>query len=87
MSELVLHLPDEIVTRLQSVAEREQVSLDELVQEAVESYLDEQEEPTKETLLEDLRQSMRDALAGQTRPADEVLAELRQKHQINADHG
>ena len=85
MSELILQLPDEVVNRLQSEAERQQIPLNDLVREAIESYLDE-DEPTKEELLEDLRQSMLDALAGRTRPADEVIEELRRKHLANADH-
>ena len=86
MSEFTLQLPDDVLTRLQSVAERQQIPLDDLVREVIEGYLDEEDEPTKETLLEDLRQSMHDALAGRTRPADEVIEELRRKHQTNADN-
>ncbi|MEP7285964.1 MAG: hypothetical protein ABI947_09370 [Chloroflexota bacterium] len=44
------------------------------------------EEPTKELLLEDLRQSMLDALAGRTLPAYEVIEALRQKRQTDADN-
>jgi predicted transcriptional regulator len=86
MSKLTLQLPDDILTRLQSEAERQQIPLDDLVREVIENYLSgEDDEPTKEELLDDLRQSMLDALAGRTRPADEVIEELRRKHQSNAD--
>ena len=85
MSQLTLQLPDDVLTRLQSAAERQQMPLDDLVREAIESYLNEDDEPAKEELLDDLRQSMLDAFAGRTRPADEVIEELRRKHQANAD--
>ena len=79
MSVLALQLPDEVLSRLQRAAERQKIPVGDLVREAIESYLDEEGEPTKEALLEDLRQSMRDALAGRTRPADEVLGELQRR--------
>ncbi|MHB8625854.1 MAG: hypothetical protein ACYDBJ_18695 [Aggregatilineales bacterium] len=87
MSELALQLPDEILSRLQSAAKRQQIPLGDLVREVIESYLDEEGDPTKEALLEDLRQSMHDALAERTRSADEVIEELRRKHPVNADNG
>jgi predicted transcriptional regulator len=83
MSELTLQLPEDVINRLQSEAERQHVPLNDLVRQAIESYLG--GEPTKDELLEDLRQSMLDALAGRTRPADEVIEELRRKHQTDAN--
>ncbi len=76
MSELTLQLPDDVMTRLQREAKRQQISLDDLVLAALESYLN-NGESTREVILESLRQSMRDALHGQIRPAHAVLAELR----------
>lgn len=81
MSELTLQLPDDLLSRVRRKAESDQIPLDTLVRQAIEAYLDEEEAPTKESLLEDLRQSLRDALVGNTRPADEVIQELRQKYQ------
>ena len=78
MSELTLQLPEDVLTRPQSEAERQQIPLDDLVRAAIESYLD-IDEPTKEAILESLRQAMRDALVGQVRPAKTVLAELRRE--------
>ena len=85
MVEFTLKLPDEVLSRLESEAKRQQIPLNDLVREVIESYLDE-DEPTKEELLADLRQSMIDALAGRTRPADEVIEELRRKYPTNADN-
>ena len=84
MSELTLQLPDDVLIRLQSEAEHQQVPVDDLVRAAIESYLN-TDEPTKEAILESLRQAMRDALAGRVRPAHAVLAELRQEIGNNAD--
>ncbi len=85
MSELTLQLPDDVMTRLQSEAERQQVPVDDLVRAAIETYLND-DEPTREAILEDLRQAMRDALAGRVRPARAVLSELRQDMGRHADH-
>ena len=51
------------------------------IRDAVESYCDALEEPAKEELLDDLQQSLRDALKGCVLPADEVIEALRRKHQ------
>jgi len=85
MVEFTLKLPDEVLSRLESEAKRQQIPVNDLVREVIETYLDE-DEPTKEELLADLRQSMIDAIAGRTRPADEVIEELRQKYPTNADN-
>lgn len=84
MSELTLQLPDDVVTRLQSEAERQQIPVDDLVRAAIETYLD--DEPSKEDLLAGLRQSMSDALAGRTYPADDLIAALRRKHSGHGDN-
>lgn len=84
MSELTLQLPDDLLSRVRWKAEHDQIPLDTLVREAIEAYLDEEEQPTKESLLEDLRQSLCDVLVGATRPADEVIEELRQKYQATS---
>jgi hypothetical protein len=65
-----------VLTRLQREAERHHIDVGDLVRGVIESYLDD-DEPTKEEILENLRQSMLDALAGRTRPADEMIEELR----------
>ena len=81
-SEPSLQLPDDVLTRLQSEARRQHVPLDDLVRAAIEAHLKE-EEPTKEAILESLRQAMGDALAGRVRPACVVLAELRREIEDN----
>ncbi len=85
MSELILQLPDEVLSRLQSEADRQQIPLDDLVRAAIESYLND-DEPTKDEILEGLRQSMADALAGRTYPADDLIAALRRKYPSHGDN-
>ena len=48
--------------------------LDEVVGAMLETYFD---DPSDEEILESLRQSMQDAVAGRVRPVDEVLEELK----------
>jgi hypothetical protein len=73
MSELTLQLPEDVLTRLQTAAPRQQKPLGDLVHEAIENYLGGDDEPTKEGLLDDLRLSLLNAFEGRTHPADEVL--------------
>src|SRR5258708_30863742 len=86
MSDLTLQLPDDLLNRLQQAAERQHIPLEDLIRKAIESYLDEADEPSKGELLRELRQSMHDAVTGNTRPADEVIEELRRKHQSSNDN-
>jgi predicted transcriptional regulator len=84
MVEFTLNLPDDVLERLQSEAEERQVPLADLVQTAIEYYLDD-DEPTNEEILEDLRQAFRDVRAGRTRPAQEVMDEIRRELGLDAD--
>ena len=47
----------------------------------------EDDDPTTEEILENIRRSMKQALAGQTRPAREALAEIRREIEADADTG
>lgn len=51
---------------------------------AVESPLDD-DEPTSEELVEMLRQALHEANTGQTRPASEIMRELREMLAADAD--
>ena len=86
MTELTLHLPDDVLERLQGEARHLNVSVDRVISTAIERYLsDDDDEPTEEEILESIRAGMLDALAGRVRPAREVMAELRAKFGDNAD--
>ena len=77
MHELTLQLPEDVLDRLQNPAESRHIPVVELVQAVIENYLDDEDEPTNEAILKDLRDAMRDALAGKGRPDEEVMAEIR----------
>ena len=77
MSEMILQLPAALQSRLQEAAERRHMAVDELVQAAIADYLDDEDEPTDDEILNDIAQGIRDALAGRTRPIEEVMAEIR----------
>jgi predicted transcriptional regulator len=84
MNEVKLQLPDDVLTRLQTEAQRRQVPLEDVVRAALENYFD-QDEPTRETIVENLREAMRDMLSGRIRPARSTLAELRREIENDDD--
>ena len=80
--ELKLNLPDEVLAYLQREAGNRNMPLDDVVSEVVAEYF---EETTKEEILGDIRQSMKDVLAGNVRSIDDVLAELKEEFDFDAD--
>jgi predicted transcriptional regulator len=84
--EVKLNLSDEVYQRLQSEAQRRHIPLDEVVSTVVEEYF-EDEDLSDEEILESLRQAMKEALAGDVRPAREVLAEIERELGGDADNG
>ncbi|MHB8626117.1 MAG: hypothetical protein ACYDEO_07930 [Aggregatilineales bacterium] len=87
MSELALQVPDSLLARLQNEAKRQHVSLDDLMLEVIDDYLadSQDDEPTKAEILEGLREGMRDALAGRTHSAREILDEVRRELEADAN--
>ncbi|MEQ8676357.1 MAG: hypothetical protein RLP44_10525 [Aggregatilineales bacterium] len=71
--EVKLKLSDDVLAYLQRESKNRKIALDDVVSDVLADYFD---EPTNEELVTGLRQSMLDVLAGNVRPADEVLAEL-----------
>jgi len=67
--------------RLQAEAERQHLPLPELVREAIEDYLDDldtdYEDTPDEKIISDFTQAWDDAMKGRTRPARDVLADIR----------
>ena len=80
--ELKLNLREEVLEYLQREAGQRNVPLNDVVSKVLAEYF---EEPTKEEILESIGQSMREALAGNSRPVDEVLAELKEEFDFDAD--
>lgn len=79
-----LTLSDEIMEYLLREAENRKVSLDKVVSEVVEGYFD---DPTREELLAGLRTALLDVVAGNTHPARELLAELKEEFGDDDDEG
>ena len=75
MSVLTVKVPEKLLNRLQDLAEAQKLSLDEVVLEALENYAD--DEPSKEEILQTMRDSLKAALAGEGQDAFEALSELR----------
>lgn len=76
---LPLSLSDEVMAYLEEKAQNQQVTIADIVLEAIDAYVEHDIELSKEEILNNIEDAMRDALAGKTRPAHEVLAELRQE--------
>ncbi|MEQ8676351.1 MAG: hypothetical protein RLP44_10495 [Aggregatilineales bacterium] len=87
MTELTLKLPDTMLARLQSEANRLNVPLEVVVGTALERYFENDDEPTKEQILESIRIGMQQALAGDYRPAHEVLDEIEREDVDDAYEG
>jgi predicted transcriptional regulator len=88
MTVLQLELPEALTERLREVADERNLSLDKAVVEVLEDYFDgedEMEDTPNEKILRDIKESFRDALAGRTRPIEELLAELDDEMVANAN--
>lgn len=68
-----LDVSEDVIRYLRREAERRKVALDAVVSEVLTDYFD---DPTHEELLEGLRRSFEQVLAGDYRPAREFLDEL-----------
>jgi hypothetical protein len=80
--------------RLEAEAARLALSLDDFIGEALENYLDEtgddaddDYETPDEEILADFREAWHAAMTGQTMPARQALAELRQELGLHDDQG
>lgn len=80
--EIKLNLPDEIFALLKQEAEERKVSFEVVVSESLKAYFD---EPTDAEILESIKIGMQQALAGDYRPAHEVLEEIEQEMIVNGD--
>lgn len=82
--DLKVQVSDEVLGQLRVTADERELSINDIVSEMLEGYYD---DPTHEEILKGIREGMRDALAGRTRPAREVLAELKQEQASDANPG
>lgn len=81
--DLKVELSKSVLAYLQREASRRQVTLDVVVGELLIEYFD---EPTEEELLDSIRAGMRQALAGEGRPARAVLDEVDREVMGDANH-
>jgi len=80
--DIKLRISDEVLEYLQREAGDRQVSLDTVVSAVLEDYFD---DPAEETILASLKRSMEQVLAGDFRPAHDVLDELEREAGDDAD--
>lgn len=79
MIQLVLQLPDEVVTQLPIVAKQKKTTLSGLVESALYDLIDDAVEPTNEQILADLKEALQDVDAGRIGSAREMIEQLRQE--------
>lgn len=82
--DIKLSISDEVLAHLQHEAKQRDVSLDIVVSETLASYFD---EPTDAEILASLRTGMQEALAGNYRPAHDVLDEIESEMLDDAEDG
>lgn len=74
--EIKLSISDKILNLLKQESEQRSVPLEVVIRESLEAYF---EEPSDAEILESIKVGMKQALAGDYRPAHEVLAEIEQE--------
>jgi predicted transcriptional regulator len=84
MTEVMVQLPDDILIRLRDEAERLNQPLESVINTAILYFL-EDDDPTDEEILAGLRIGMQQALAGDYRPARDVLDEIDREMGDDAD--
>ena len=82
--EVKLNVSDEVLGYLQREAKQRKVPLAVVVSDVLKDYF---EEPTKAEILASVRRSLEQGLAGEARPAHEVLDEIEREMGGNADQG
>jgi hypothetical protein len=82
--ELKVNLPEDVLEYMQREAEQRNVSLNSIASEVLAEYYD---EPDEEEILSGLKRSMEQVLAGDFRPAREVLDEIKREAVDDANEG
>jgi predicted transcriptional regulator len=79
-----LNVSEDVLDYLQREAGNRRMSLDAVVSAVLADYFD---DPTEEAILAGLKRSMEQVLAGEYRPAHEVLDEIEREMGDDADEG
>jgi len=91
MTELTVQLPDDVLARIQDEANRLNVPVEAVVSTVLAQHFTDDdddypvEDPTDEQILAMLREGIEQALAGNVRPAREVLDEIEREAVDDAD--
>lgn len=70
---VTLNLPATIFAHLEREAQQRNLPIDDIISEVLADYFD---DPTETEILDGLKRSLQQAVAGQTRPAHDFLDEL-----------
>lgn len=77
MTSITIELPDDIIQKLQARADDQQIALKDYIQSALTETVIDDDEPTKEDILNAIREGILSVMKGDFgRPAHEVLDEL-----------
>jgi predicted transcriptional regulator len=83
---LTITLPAKIAERLQAMAQEQQRSLTEIVQDILEAAFaddeDEWEEDSDEQILADLRETLENFQTGRTRDIRDIMADIEQEQKL-----
>ena len=77
MTSITIELPDDIIQKLQARADDQQIALNDYILSALTDTIIDDDEPTKEDILNAIRQGILSVMKGDFgHPAHEVLDEL-----------
>jgi predicted transcriptional regulator len=93
MSHITIELSETLMALLQAEAEKQQISVNTLIQDAIMEYLygeePEYEDTPDEEILAGLREALEQLKRGEYRPAREAMAEIRreleEERKVHAD--
>ncbi|MDX2078926.1 MAG: hypothetical protein SFZ02_21010 [bacterium] len=88
MPEITVSLSDELMTKLQTVANRDHMPIEAWVQTALADVLDDDDTRSEEQILASFRSALKGALSGDLgRPAQDVLDEIKRELAEHAHEG
>ncbi|MCU0481323.1 MAG: hypothetical protein MUE54_08935 [Anaerolineae bacterium] len=84
MTPLTINIPDETFSQLKELADDALISIEQVVNNMIQAGLEDEDTPDEE-IIYDIRQALKEDLAGDVRPLEDVLDELRQELMQNAN--
>jgi predicted transcriptional regulator len=83
MNALIFKLPEQVLEEIEIVAGYHNLSIHQVLRNAIDAYLNPKEKTDAE-ILEDIRKSLKEVVAGKARPAQQVLAEIEQELEVES---